>query len=146
MTNGEMRDGSPKEEPTGESFFPDKLLKLDGQVRRLHDRVSSYENLKAWILRLPRVSEVPHKLGGTAFQADGVEFMHSHGPSWLDIRLSKEDQASVLRKGLAFPHRADVHARDGWVGYQMENSQDLAKAKRVIQLAYKNAKKNPRVF
>ena len=104
-----------------------------------------YEGLRAWILQLPGVKEEPHRVGGTEFQVDGLEFVHSHGDALLDIKLSKEDQASVLRKGLALPHRADVHARDGWVSYRIENSQDLAKAKRVIQLAYENAKKNPRV-
>jgi len=72
---------------------------------------------------------------------DGVEFMHSHGPSWLDIRLSKGDQASALKTGEALPHRAQVHAEVGWVSLRIENSQDLANAKKVIRLAYENAKK-----
>jgi len=109
----------------------------------MEDKSSPYEALKAWILRLPRVTEAPHRLGGTEFQVNGAEFMHFHGLSWLDIRLSKEDQASVLKTGQALPHRAQVHAQDGWVSSRIENSQGLANAKNVIQLAYKNAKKNP---
>jgi len=108
----------------------------------LDDKISRYESLRAWILQLPRVSEAPHRVGGTEFQVNGVEFMHSHGPSWLDIRLSKEDQESVLKTGHVLPHRADVHARAGWVSFQIENSQDLVNARSVIQLAYENAKKN----
>src|SRR2546428_13322506 len=108
----------------------------------MEDKSSAYGGLKAWILQLPGVTDAPHRLGGTEFQVDGVEFMHSHGPSWLDIRLSKEDQASVLKTGQALPHRAQVHTEAWWVSLRIENSQDLGKAKRVIQLAYENAKKN----
>ena len=109
----------------------------------MEDRSFPCEDLKAWVLQLPGVTEAPHKLGGTKFQVNGVEFMHSHGHSWVDIRLSKDDQASVLKTGLALPHRAQVHAQDGWVSSRIENSPDLANAKNVTQLAYKNAKKNP---
>ena len=109
----------------------------------MDDQTAIYESLRAWILQLPEVREAPHRVGRVEFQVDGVEFMHFHGPSWLDIRLSKEDQASVLKTGQALPHRAQVHAQDGWVSSRIENSQDLANAKNVIQLAYKNAKKNP---
>jgi hypothetical protein len=108
----------------------------------MEDQISTYESLRAWILQLPRVSEASHRLGGTEFQVDGVEFMHSHGPSWLDIRLSKQDQASVLKTGHALPHRAKVHAQAGWVSFRIENQQDLANAKNVIHLSYDNAKKN----
>ena len=103
---------------------------------------SAYESLRAWILQLPGVREAPHGVGGVEFQVDGVEFMHSHGPSWLDILLSKEDQASVLKAGLALSHKAEVHAQAGWVSFRIRNSQDLPNAKKVIQLAYENAKKN----
>jgi hypothetical protein len=89
---------------------------------------------------LPQVSEAPHRFGGSEFQVDGVEFMHSHGSSWLDIRLSKEDQELTLKSGDALPHRFAPQA--GWVSFQIEKSQDLTTAKRIIQLAYDNAKKN----
>jgi hypothetical protein len=108
----------------------------------MEDGSSTYESLRVWILQLPRVREAPHRVGGVEFQVNSVEFMHSHGPSWLDIRLSKEDQASVLKTGQALPHKALVHAQAGWVSFRIENSQDLANAKKVIQLAYENAKKN----
>ncbi len=68
--------------------------------------------------------------------------MHSHGPSTLDIRLSKEDQASVLKTGQALSHRALVHSQAGWVSIQIESLQDLANARSVIRLAYENASKN----
>ena len=108
----------------------------------MDDQTSIYESLRGWILQLPRVSEASHRLGGTKFQVDGIEFMHSHGHSWLDIRLSKDDQTSVLKTRHALPHRAQVHSEAGWVSFRIENSQDLANAKNVIRLAYENAKKN----
>ena len=101
---------------------------------------STYESLRAWILQLPGVREAPHRVGGVEFQVDGIEFMHSHGPSRLDIRLSKQDQASVLKTGEALPHRAQVHAEAGWVSFRIKNLQDLANAKKVIRLAYDNTK------
>jgi len=110
----------------------------------LDDQTIIYESLRAWILQLPGVREAPHRVGGVEFQVDGVEFMHSHGHSWLDIRLSKEDQASVLKTEQALPHQAQVHAQAGWVSFRIKNSQDIANAKKVLHLAYKNAKKNPR--
>jgi hypothetical protein len=85
----------------------------------MEDESSAYDRLKAWILQLPRVTEALHRLGGTEFRVNGVEFMHSHGPSWLDIRLSKEDQSSVLKAGQALRHRAEAHERAGWVSLQI---------------------------
>ena len=107
----------------------------------MEDKSSAYDRLKLWILELPGVTETLHRLGGTEFRVNGVEFMHSHGFSWLDIRLSKEDQASVLKIGEALPHRAQVHAEAGWVTFRIENSQDLERAEKVIQLAFENTKK-----
>ncbi len=104
------------------------------------DKDPAFESLRAWILELPGVSEAPHRFGGTEFQVDGIEFMHSHGPTWLDIRLSKDDQGSVLKSGQALPHRFAPQA--GWVSFQIKSSQGLANGRKIIQLAYENAKKN----
>lgn len=107
----------------------------------MEDKSSIYESLRAWILQLPGVREAPHRVGGIEFQVDGVEFMHSHGPSRLDIRLSKENQTSVLKDGLALSHMAEVHVQAGWVSFRIENTRDFVNAKKVIRLAYENAKK-----
>jgi luciferase-like monooxygenase len=106
----------------------------------MEDGKKSFEDLRAWILELSEVSEASHRFGGTEFQVGGIEFMHSHGSSWLDIRLSKEDQAYVLKAGEALRHRFAPQA--GWVSFRIERSEDLAKAKKIIQLSYQNAKKN----
>lgn len=110
----------------------------------MEDKSSVYDRLRAWILQLPGVTETLHRLGGTEFLVNGVEFMHSHGPSWLDIRLSKEDQSSVLKAGQALRHRAEVHEQAGWVSLRIESSKDLTNAKKVVELAYEYSKKNPR--
>jgi Family of unknown function (DUF5519) len=110
----------------------------------MEDKSSAYDRLKPWILLLPGVTEAIHRLGGTEFRVNGVEFMHSHGPSWLDIRLSKEDQSSILKAGHALRHRAEVHDQAGWVSLRIESPKDLTNAKRVVELAYEYSKKNPR--
>lgn len=106
----------------------------------MNDKDSTYESLRSWILQLPKVSEAPHRFGGVEFQVDGVEFMHSHGPTLLDIRLSNEDQATVLNSREAVKHRFAPQA--GWVSFQIGKSEDLTTAKKIVQLAYDNAKKN----
>ena len=118
---------------------PNKTKSL--RLRSMDDQTSIYQSLRAWLLQLPGVREAPHRVGGEEFQVDGVEFMHSHGPSWLDIRLSKEHQSSVLMAGLALSHKAEIHAKTGWVSFRIEHTRDLVNAKEVIQLAYENAKK-----
>jgi len=109
----------------------------------MEDKSPAYDRLKAWILQLPGVTEAIHRLGGTEFRVNGVEFMHSHGTSWLDIRLSKEDQSSVLKDGQALRHRAEVHDQAGWVSLRIESSKDLTNAEKVVELAYEYSKKNP---
>lgn len=102
------------------------------------DRDRLFEDLKTWILRLPGVTQANHRFGGTEFQVEGLEFMHHHGPSFLDIHLSKNDQATALKSGTAIPHRFAPQA--GWVSFRIEKAEDLESAKRLIQLAYENAK------
>ena len=102
------------------------------------DRNEVFENLKTWILQLPGVTQAAHRFGGTEFQVEGLEFMHHHGPSFLDIRLSKSDQTTALKSGTAIPHRFAPQA--GWVSFRMEKAEDLDSAKKLIKLAYDNAK------
>ena len=106
----------------------------------MDDAKNTFEDLRAWILKLSEVSESPHRFGGTEFKVGGIEFMHSHGHSWLDIRLSKEDQTSVLETGEALRHRFAPQA--GWVSFKLDKREDLVNARKIIQLAYENAKKN----
>src|SRR5919109_1052617 len=107
---------------------------------------SPYQNLQEFILKLQGVSQAPHRFGGTEFQYNGLEFMHSHGQSFLDIRLSKEDQMKVLNDKIALPHRFAPQA--GWISFPLRNQKDLENAKLLVQLAYDNAKKllGPRVL
>ncbi len=93
------------------------------------------ESLQDWILKLPKVT----KVGGTEFQVDGLEFMHTHGISHLDIRLSKQDQERMLKEGKADPHRFAPQA--GWVTFRIRSERDVEAAKELIRLAYDNAEK-----
>lgn len=95
------------------------------------------ESLENWILQHPNVTKAPHRFGGTEYQVQGLEFMHNHGPSYLDIRLSKEDQARVLKEKKAEHHRFAPQA--GWVTFRIHSDPDVESAKELIQLAYDHA-------
>jgi len=77
--------------------------------------------------------------GGTEYQIHGLEFMHTHGTSHLDIRLSKEDQERILKEGKAELHRFAPQA--GWVTFRIHSEGDVEAAKELIRLAYDNAEK-----
>src|SRR5256712_3627112 len=102
------------------------------------DRDALFENLRGWTLQLPDVIQESHRFGGTEFQVEGLEFMHHHGPSFLDMRLSKGDQEIELKNGTALRHRFAPQA--GWVSFRIEKPEDLEAAKRLIRLAYENAR------
>jgi ribosome-associated translation inhibitor RaiA len=95
------------------------------------------DSLEAWILEHPNVTKTPHRFGGTEYQVQGLEFMHSHGPSYLDIRLSKEDQEQVLKEKKAEHHRFAPQA--GWVTFRIHSEEDAENVKALIQLAYDHA-------
>jgi len=99
-----------------------------------------FRSLMDWVLQLSNVTQAPHRMGGTEFRVHGLEFMHSHGPSFLDVRLSPKEQARVLREGKAERHRADVHHKEGWVSFRIGDKEGIERAKELVQLAYDNAK------
>lgn len=99
---------------------------------------ADYESLRAWILRLPSVTEAPHRFGGLEFQVHGLEFMHFHGQRHLDIRLSKEDQTRMLNEGKASRH---LHApQAGWVTLRIRSRDGVEIARVIIGLAYENSR------
>src|SRR3989442_3586578 len=100
------------------------------------DRNELFENLKTWILQLPSVTQAAHRFGGTEFQVEGLEFVHRHGPSFLDICLSKSDQSTALKNRTAIPHRFAPQA--GWRSFRIDKTPDGDKGKKLIQLAYEN--------
>jgi len=116
--------------------YMDQMISSEDLI--MVDRNELFENLKTWILQLPGVTQAAHRFGGTEFQVEGLEFMHHHGPSFLDIRLSKNDQATALKNGTALLHRFAPQA--GWVSIRIEKPEDLEAAKRLIRLAYENAR------
>src|SRR5207244_12295209 len=100
------------------------------------DRKELFENLKTWILQLPGVTQAAHRFGGTEFQVEGLEFMHHHGPSFLDIRLSKGDQETELNNGTALVHRFGPQV--GWVSLCFEKVEEHEAVLRRIDLAEYN--------
>ena len=110
---------------------------------RANETVSSdvlFRSLMDWVLQLPHVTQATHRMGGTELRVHGLEFMHSHGPSFLDVRLSPKEQARVLRESKAEHHRADVHHHEGWVSFRIEGKESVERAKELVQLAYDDAK------
>jgi len=99
---------------------------------------SELQALRDWIEGLPGVTKAPHRFGGVEFQVHGLEFMHCHGESYLDIHLSKEDQARILGENKAERHRFAPEA--GWVTVKIRSKNDIDNAKEVIRLAYSRAK------
>ena len=99
-----------------------------------------HDSLRNWIAELPDVTEAPHRFGAVEFQVHGLEFMHIHGQTHLDIRLSKEDQVRVLREGKAGEHLYEPQG--GWVTLRIRSEKDHETAKEVVLLAYNNARQN----
>jgi len=93
--------------------------------------------LRTWIESLPGVSSGPHRFGGLEYTVDRLEFMHFHGQTHLDIRLSKTDQAEVLASDKAEPHLFAPQA--GWVTLRIKSGEDVSRAMEVIKLAYDHA-------
>ena len=94
--------------------------------------------LRLWIEKLPDVTKAPHRFGGIEFQVQGLEFMHFHGETHMDIRLSKEDQVRILDEGKAQRHQ--FAPESGWVTLRIGTDKGLENAKEVIQLAYTRSK------
>src|SRR2546427_3020859 len=91
-------------------------------------------SLQEWLLQLPGVSQSPHRFGGTEYLVNGLEFMHSHGPAYLDIRLSLEDQKQVLETERAEPHRFASQA--GWGPLPIRSGEGFATAERRDHVAF----------
>ncbi len=99
---------------------------------------NEFEALNEWILHHPGVAQAPHRFGGVEFDIDRFEFMHFHGQTHLDIRLSREDQSRMLKEGKAQRHLYAPQA--GYVTFRIRSKEDVATAKELIELAYKNAR------
>jgi hypothetical protein len=97
------------------------------------------QTFRDWIENLPDVTKAPHRFGGVEFQVHGLEFMHFHGETQLDIHLSKEDQARMLAENKAEHHQFAFEA--GWVTVRIRSTKDLDNAREVVQLAYSRAKR-----
>jgi hypothetical protein len=93
---------------------------------------------REWIESLPDVIQAPHRFGGVEFQIHGLGFMHFHGKTHLDVRLSMEDQPRMLTENKAERHQFAPEA--GWVTLRIRSDGDLENAREVVQLAYLRAR------
>jgi len=100
---------------------------------------SKLQSFRESIERLSGVTMAPHRFGGVEFQVNGLEFMHFHGDTYLDARLSKEDQSMVLSENKAEHHQFAPEA--GWVTVRVRSDRDLDNAREVARLAYSRANK-----
>src|SRR5437870_12544982 len=100
-----------------------------------------FRSLMDWVLQLPNVTQAPHRMGGTEFRVHGQEFMHSHGPSFLDVRLSLKEQARVVREVKGQRHGADVHHHEGWVSFRFEAKESVDCATELVLLTHEDAKR-----
>ena len=105
----------------------------------MDDTPSGLQLFRNWIENLPEVTKAPHRFGGVEFQVHGLEFMHFHGNTQMDVRLSKGDQAKILTEGKAERHQFAPEA--GWVTVRIRSKKELDDAKEVVQLAYSRAKR-----
>src|SRR5437660_1429175 len=88
--------------------------------------------LRHRILTLPGVTERPQAgIHEDAFFVGRTMFMHIHGRSHCDIRLSKENQQRVLARGQARPHRWAPEA--GYVTFMVSEERDLEAAMELIR-------------
>lgn len=113
------------------------LIAVDREVQGQSLTQAELAALREWVGSLPEASSGPHRFGGVEFRVEEFEFMHFHGQTHLDIRLSKEDQARVLASGQAERHLYAPQA--GWVTFRIKSVEDIEKAKEIILLAYNHA-------
>ena len=63
-------------------------------------------------------------------------FVHFHGPRYIDIRLSKSQQEEALRTHVALHHQYAPQA--GWVSCVVETVEQAENTKQLIRQAYEN--------
>jgi hypothetical protein len=86
------------------------------------------------VLKWPSVSASRHPLGGQQFNVDGVELGHVHSNGVADIRLTPEEQSSVLAKGLAGRHH--VTPKSSWVTFIVTGPADVKTAVELLRIPY----------
>jgi hypothetical protein len=94
-----------------------------------------HQELRQRMLKLPDVTEKQNAgIHDNAFFVGRTMFMHIHGHSHCDIRLSKVDQERVLAEGKARPHRWAPEA--GYVTLIVDDEEDLDPAMDLIRMSH----------
>lgn len=82
---------------------------------------------------LPGMRLAPHRLGGIGFVLKDLEIAHMHGNGLLDVRLDGLERDRWVRSGRVQPHH--VLQESSWVSLWIENADDLATARALLETA-----------
>jgi hypothetical protein len=97
-------------------------------------RMRAMEELEGQVLQIQSVRSKNHRLGGIEFvENDGVELGHLHGHGLLDVAIGGKAADSLLRQGSVLPHH--VFPKSKWVSFQLESSEDVPFALRLVKMA-----------
>ena len=94
------------------------------------------EGIRSFIRMLPNVELKHDPMSEEAYFYGLRNFVHFHGPRYIDIRLSKSQQEEALRTHVALHHQYAPQA--GWVSCVVETVEQAENTKRLIRQAYDN--------
>jgi Family of unknown function (DUF5519) len=122
-------------EPMITHLFGHGLRHRKGKESSMKSRAELHQELRQQILSLSGVTEKQNAgIHEDAFFVGRTMFMHIHGRSHCDIRLSKDDQAQALAEGKARPHR--WAPEKGYVTFVAGDENDLAPAMDLIRRSH----------
>lgn len=111
----------------------DALLKLTSLLtnKNLPDYIDEIETeVCAW----PNTTVQVHKYGGIQFNNHNCELGHIHGNGLLDILLSREQKASLMKEYPIQDHH--VFKNSGWVSFRIKTDKDKQMAIDLLRHAY----------
>ena len=111
----------------------DALLKLTSLLtnKNLPDYIDEIETeVRAW----PNTTVHAHKFGGIQFNNHNRELGHIHGNGLLDILLSREQKALLMKEYPIQDHH--VFKNSGWISFWIKTSADKQIAVELLRLNY----------
>ena len=92
------------------------------------------EEIRKLIRSFPDVERKVDLMSEEAYFYGSRNFAHFHGPTHIDIRLSKADQEEALLTGKANQHHFAPQA--GWVSCLLDTKQRVDGAMQLVRQAY----------
>lgn len=100
--------------------------------KNLPDYIDEIENeVRGW----PNTTVHTHKFGGIQFNNNNRELGHIHGNGLLDILLSREQKALLMKQYPIQDHH--VFKNSGWISFWIKTSADKQIAVELLRLNYK---------